>query len=94
MKYRTLSSNSDPGRAGFTYAIELRIVGSDRYDRFQRMRQFENSLKQQLGRPYQRNWIRKQLNRRWYIYSLDHGQTVRFCFRSAQDQLLAGMLYQ
>lgn len=94
MKYRTLTTKTDPGRAGFKYVVELRIVGHDRYDRFQRMMRFENSLKERLGRPYQRHWTRKQLNRRWYLYTLDYGQTVRYCFRTAKDQLLAGMLYQ
>lgn len=94
MKYLTLSTKTDPGRVGFRYAIEFRIVGHDRWTRFQRVCRFEDKLTENMGRRFQPHWTRKQLNRRWYMYKLDYAQTVRFCFRDAKDQLLAGLLYQ
>ena len=98
----TLSPKSKPGRLGFVYAIEFNHKDyyytnremANRYDRWRRHRDFWAVLEKEFGKEYQQHWKRKQLNRRWYRYTVDKGDITRYCFRNKADRLLAWMLYK
>ena len=94
MKYCTVSPHTRAGRLGFLHAIEFRIASRDHSTLWRRVQRFERAVVARYGRGFQLHWQRTQLNRRWMVYTTNHGRTIRFCFRTAQDQLLAGMLYQ
>lgn len=101
----TLSKHTRPGRHGFFYGLEfdLRFIRNGvsfedsikAYEKsFESLQDLIDGLHKRWGKEFQKHWQRKQLNRRWYIYSIDRHRRVRVCFRTPKDQFLASLMIQ